>query len=85
MLNERVGGKADFATQACGLRPGLDALELIAFIQVNLLNAIQSPHEVKMPPGTPEFTIRHRFEADSLLLLYELRNLLIFDLLQLFC
>src|SRR5215510_468361 len=48
-----------------------------------LLDAVESPEEVQMPPGTAEFPIRDRLQADLLLLPDDAFDLPVLDFFQL--
>ena len=57
MLHERMVFPADFACDAAGAVCRFFSMEVIAVIEFDVLDAIQPPHEVKMPVASSELAV----------------------------
>ena len=64
-------------------RLGLHALKLDAVVELVDLDAVEHAEEIEVPPGAAEFAVGRALQADLLLLLDDLLDLLVLDLLQL--
>ena len=83
MLQHRMVGESDLAGDAHAQGLGLDALELDAVVELVDLDAVEHAEEVEMPPRPAELAVGRELEADLLLLADDLRDLLVFDRLEL--
>ncbi len=82
MLDHRVPGEADLAGDAQRLVDADPALEVHAGVELNRRHPVQVLQEVEVPVGPAELAVRHRLQADRLLLLDEGDDLAVFDLLE---
>src|SRR5262249_21410071 len=83
MLKHRMAGKADLAGDlqaliACGHRGKGDA-----GVHHMLLDAVETPEKVEMPPGAAEFAVGDRLQTGLLLLPDDALDLAVLDFLQL--
>src|SRR5262249_22235732 len=78
----RMIGEVDLAGDADALRLGLHPLELDAAGQLVDLDVVETVIEVVMPEHAAILAVGHALQADLLLLLDDLRNLLVLNLLQ---
>ena len=58
-----VGGEADRPVDVQAERPGLDALELDAVVELDDVDAVQHPEEVEVPPRAAELAVGGELEA----------------------
>ena len=58
---------------------GFLALEVVAVVQLHLVNALETPHEVQMPVAAAELAVRDGVEPGALLLLNQQLDLRIFN------
>ena len=84
MLEHRmVRREVDLAGDLVALRPGRDAVELDAMRQRDLLDAVEAPEEIEVPPGAAILAVGRELEADLLLLAHDLLDLAVLDRLEL--
>ena len=74
---------ADFSRHAAGTVRGLLALKIIAVIQLDLLDAVEPPHEIEVPVAPAELAVRNHMVAECLLLPDQIRDTGIFHLAKL--
>ena len=82
MLEHRVAGKADLAGDLDALVARGDGGECDALVHHMLFDAVEAPEEIEMPPGTAEFAVGDRLQADILLAFDDALDLLILDCLE---
>ena len=79
MLHKGVVFAGDLPAELDGAGGGLLALEVVAVVQLHLVNALEAPHEVQMPVAAAEFAVRDGVEPGALLLLDQQLDLRIFN------
>ena len=79
MLQHIVLAKTHFAGNDNPFRFCLHAVKLNALLTLGQFNASQPGKIVKVPPGAPEFAVRHGLQADGLLSGNHFTNTLIFN------
>ena len=77
-----MAGKADLAGDLDALVARRDAGEGDALVHHVLLDAVETPEEIEMPPGAAEFAVGDRLQADLFLLLDDALDLAVLDRLQ---
>src|SRR5205085_2938258 len=83
MLDHRMAGKSDLARHLHALVAGLDRGKRDAGIHHVLLDAVEAPEEIEVPPGAAELAVGHGLEPDLLLPLDDALDLAVFDRLEL--
>ncbi len=83
MLDHRMAGKAELAGDLEAFVARGHGGEGDAGVHHVLLDAVEAPEEIEMPPGAAEFAVGDRLQADFFLLLDDALDLAVFDLLQL--
>ena len=78
MLDKRMIFAADFAADADGTMGGFLSLEVVAVVQLDLVDTGKAPHKVQMPIAAAEFAIGDGVVAGALLLFDEQGDLFIF-------
>ena len=78
MLHKRVIFAADLAADTEGTVGGLFAMEVIAMIQLYLVDAMEAPHEIQMPVAAAELAVCDGVEAGALLLFDQPGDLFVF-------
>ena len=78
MLDKRMIFAADFAADADGTMGGFLSLEVVAVVQLDLVDTGKAPHKVQVPIAAAEFTIGDGVVAGALLLFDEQGDLFIF-------
>ena len=69
VLYDRMVLAADFSRHTAGTVRGLLALKIITVIQLDLLDAVEPPHEIEVPVAPAELAVRNHMVAECLLLL----------------
>jgi len=82
MIEHRVAGKADLAGDLEALVARGHGGEGDAAVHHVLLDAIEAPEEIEMPPGAAEFAVGDRLQADPFLFLDDALDLAVFDRLE---
>ena len=77
-----MAGKAELAGDLDALVAGGDAGERDAGVHDVLLDAVEAPEEIEMPPGAAELAVGDRLQADLLLLLDDALDLAVLDRLE---
>src|SRR3984957_1534879 len=83
MLDHRMAGKADLAGDLGAFVARPRRGEGDAGLHDGLLDAVETPEEIEVPPGTAEFTVGDRLQAGRFLLLDDVLDLAIFHRFQL--
>src|SRR5262245_11080155 len=84
MVEHRMGGReVELAGDLVAFRPGFDAVELDAVRQRDLLDAVEAPAKIEVPPGAAILAVGRELQADLLLLAHDLFDFAILDRLQL--
>src|SRR5262249_2089044 len=68
VLEHRMTREADLARDGNALAPAPSARERDALLEHVLLDAVEAPEEIEMPPRTPEFPVGDSLKAERLLL-----------------
>ena len=82
MLEHRVAGEAELAGHFQALVAGGNAGEGDAGLHDVLLDAVEAPEEIEMPPGAAELAVGDRLQADLFLFLDDALDLAVFDRLE---
>ena len=82
MLEHRVAGKADLAGHLDAFVARGDAGESDAALHDVLLDPVEAPEEIEMPPRAAEFAVGDRLQADFFLALDDADNLAVLDRFQ---
>ena len=83
MLEHRMAGEAELAGDLEALVARVDAGKGDAGIHHVLVDAVEAPEEIEMPPGAAEFAVGDRLQAGLFLLLDDALDLAVFDAAQL--
>ena len=67
MLDKRMIFAADFAADADGTMGGFLSLEVVAVVQLDLVDTGKAPHKVQVPIAAAEFAIGDGVVAGALL------------------
>ena len=84
MLHERMIFTADFTGDAAGAVRRLFSMEVIAVIELDVLNSVQPPHKVKVPVASSELAVGDDMVSEVFLLLHKLCDAFVLDACQLF-
>lgn len=79
MLHERVVFTRNGAHNHCGIGRGFLVVEHIAFTAGATLDALQAPHEIKVPVATTKLAVGNHLQACGLLLCHQIANGNIFN------
>src|SRR5262245_58049195 len=83
MLKHRMAGKADLAGDLETFVAGRHPRESDTGIHHVFLDAVETPEEIQVPPGAPEFAISDRLQAGIFLLFDDALDLAVLDFLEL--
>ena len=85
MLDHRMAGEADLAGDLGAFVARPRGGEGDAGLHDGLLDAVEAPEEIEMPPGAAEFAVGDRLQAGIFLLLDDVLDLAVFHRFQFVC
>src|SRR5512135_1694431 len=83
MLDHRVAGKAELAGDLEAFIARRHGSKGDTGVHHMLLDAVEAPEKIEMPPGAAEFAVGDRLQANLFLLLDDAANLAVLDFFQL--